>query len=91
VKPFTRKLHVLDFSQCVGRIVRDCGMSPHDVTLKTTESQAMPSSIAPSDSSLARLQLQRLQLSPGDFEKHHSLLAQFRDVPFDPLPGRMVL
>ncbi len=72
------------FADRAGRVVRDAGMSPSNVTFEITESQAMSPSPAPLES-LVRLRLQRFKLSIDDFGTGHSSLAQLRDVPFTEL------
>jgi EAL domain-containing protein (putative c-di-GMP-specific phosphodiesterase class I)/ActR/RegA family two-component response regulator len=77
-------LRAPDFAQRVGSMVRDAAVSPQDVTLEITESQAMSPSPAPLET-LVRLRLQRFKLSIDDFGTGHSSLAQLRDVPFTEL------
>ncbi len=72
------------FAPGVGAIARAAGVSPQDVTLEITESQAMSLSPTPLES-LVRLRLQRFNLSIDDFGTGHSSLAQLRDVPFTEL------
>jgi EAL domain-containing protein (putative c-di-GMP-specific phosphodiesterase class I)/ActR/RegA family two-component response regulator len=77
-------LRAPDFAHRVGSMVRDAGVSPQDVTLEITESQAMSPSPVPLET-LVRLRLQRFKLSIDDFGTGHSSLAQLRDVPFTEL------
>jgi EAL domain-containing protein (putative c-di-GMP-specific phosphodiesterase class I)/FixJ family two-component response regulator len=77
-------LRAPDFARRVGGMVRDAGVSPQDVTLEITESQAMSPSPEPLEA-LVRLRLQRFKLSIDDFGTGHSSLAQLRDVPFTEL------
>jgi EAL domain-containing protein (putative c-di-GMP-specific phosphodiesterase class I)/ActR/RegA family two-component response regulator len=72
------------FAQRAGRIARDAGVSPADLTLEITESRAMAQSPVPLGC-LARLRLLRFKLSIDDFGTGHSSLAQLRDVPFTEL------
>ena len=72
------------FAQRAGRIARDAGVSPADLTLEITESRAMSPSPAPLEC-LVRLRLLRFNLSIDDFGTGHSSLAQLRDVPFTEL------
>ena len=77
-------LGMAGFAQRAGRIAREAGVSPADMTLEITESRAMSPSPAPLEC-LVRLRLLRFKLAIDDFGTGHSSLAQLRDVPFTEL------
>jgi EAL domain-containing protein (putative c-di-GMP-specific phosphodiesterase class I) len=77
-------LRAPDFAQRVGSMVRDAGVSPQDVTLEITESQAMSPSPVPLET-LVRLRLQRFKLSIDDFGTGYSSIAYLKRLPVDEL------
>jgi EAL domain-containing protein (putative c-di-GMP-specific phosphodiesterase class I)/CheY-like chemotaxis protein len=72
----------LHFPDETEELARVHGISPADVTLEVTESQAMQALSATLDV-LSRLRLKRFRLSMDDFGTGHSSLAQLRQLPFD--------
>jgi EAL domain-containing protein (putative c-di-GMP-specific phosphodiesterase class I)/ActR/RegA family two-component response regulator len=77
-------LKSLDFPDRVARRAQDAGVSPEDLVLEITESQAMRDPVALLDIA-ARLRLKRIGLSIDDFGTGHSSLQKLRDMPFDEL------
>jgi len=72
----------LNFPDEAEGLAREHGISPADITLEVTESQAMEA-LNPTLDVLSRLRLKRFRLSMDDFGTGHSSLAQLRQLPFD--------
>jgi len=72
----------LHFPDEAEALAREQGISPADITLEITESQAMQALSATLDV-LSRLRLKRFRLSMDDFGTGHSSLTQLRRLPFD--------
>jgi len=75
-------LGCLHFPDEAEEIARDEGISPAEITLEVTETQAMQALSATLDV-LSRLRLKRFRLSMDDFGTGHSSLAHLRQLPFD--------
>jgi EAL domain-containing protein (putative c-di-GMP-specific phosphodiesterase class I) len=77
-------LRAADFAGRLFAIAREANVPSEHVTLEITESRLMSRTSVPLET-LARLRLQRFNLSIDDFGTGHSSLAQLRDVPFTEL------
>ncbi len=68
----------------ITRIVKDTGLSPHDMTLEVTETTAM-TDVAPALENLTRLRMHGFGLSIDDYGTGFSSMQQLTRVPFTEL------